>query len=297
MIMRLKSIYYCVRNNLLMLHLDRFLVLLKCVWLPLATVYGASMLIYPWFAGGFAWSHVQDVWERWQSLNVGMLAFLSSIVALNISRIKEEKQREREFIASKAFLPAALSELTTYFHDCSNILLRGWRTTSGERPSSMALPTPPKDYRDVFRDCIRHASPPIGAYLSQMLVLMQIQEARLLSYVYQDASDAYFSPQKHNLIYHFRLLGEIQAITNKLFPFARSMADFDVSSLSWDDFHTAYANLEIPEEEIILQGQLNLESITKEFVKNPERRDARRQAPALGGGHEIRSTRRSHNVS
>lgn len=72
------------------------------------------MFIYPWLNLGWSWGLVEDVWDRWQGLNVGMLAFISSVTAFNIGRYNAEKQREREFMASKAFLPDALSGLTSY---------------------------------------------------------------------------------------------------------------------------------------------------------------------------------------
>ena len=79
-------------------------------------IYLYSMVIFPLFEGNFSWKYLQSVWHSWQGLNVGILAFVSSVIALNISRYNANKQRERNFIAARAFLPEAFSELTKYFN-------------------------------------------------------------------------------------------------------------------------------------------------------------------------------------
>ena len=87
---------------------DTLVSLLNGIGVPATIIYFSCMLLYPWIDGNFYWSHVQDIWDRWQSLNVGVLAFISSIIAFNISRFNANKQREREFTAAKAFLPMTL---------------------------------------------------------------------------------------------------------------------------------------------------------------------------------------------
>jgi hypothetical protein len=71
---------------------DALVNLLNFVGLLAASLYAFCMLIWPWIAGCGDWGYVQNVWNRWQSLNVGMLAFISSITAFNISRYNAEKQ-------------------------------------------------------------------------------------------------------------------------------------------------------------------------------------------------------------
>ncbi|MEW8626991.1 MAG: hypothetical protein AB2551_14655 [Candidatus Thiodiazotropha sp.] len=85
------------------------------IGVPFAFLYFISMFIIPLVDNALNWGGIQNVWDRWQSLNVGMLAFISSITAFNISRFNANKQRERDFLAAKAFLPDALSELIDYF--------------------------------------------------------------------------------------------------------------------------------------------------------------------------------------
>ncbi len=74
------------------------------------------MLAYPWFVRPRGWEHVQLVWDHWQGLNVGKLAFLSSVIEFNISCYNAEQQRAHKFLAAKAFLPIALDGLCSYFN-------------------------------------------------------------------------------------------------------------------------------------------------------------------------------------
>lgn len=90
---------------------ETYVRILNTVGLPFVGLYVTSMFVVPWFHGSRDWRYVQNVWYDWQSLNVAMLAFLSSIVAFSIGRYNAEKQRERNFTAAQAFLPESLSEL------------------------------------------------------------------------------------------------------------------------------------------------------------------------------------------
>lgn len=157
---------------------DKFVRVLSYIGFSLAMLYAVCMFIIPFVLGGCDWPYVQNVWHRWQSLNASMLALVSSIIALNISLLKAENQRERNFLASKAFLPAALSELTAYFEESALLLKQGWASETGSKPG-IKLPPPPKEYKSVFADCIRHATPDVGDYLSQILVWLQVHDSRL----------------------------------------------------------------------------------------------------------------------
>ena len=95
----------------------------NCIGLPLTVVFAFSMIVWPWIAGRGNWGHVQDVWDRWQSLNVGLMAFIASVAAFNIARYNADRQRARDFLAAKASLPATLSSLNSYFNASARLLL------------------------------------------------------------------------------------------------------------------------------------------------------------------------------
>jgi len=206
------------------------------------------MFIFPWFNGG--WIYVQDVWDRWQGLNVGMLAFASSATAFSISKYNANKQREREFLAAKAFLPAAYSELTEYFKSSARVLLEGWNAST-ER---------------VVENCIRHAKPEVGDYLSRILFRLQVHDSRLRSFVEELCGRKGFEPDRYNLIAYMYSLGELQALINKNFEFARNTSEFDPSYLDWESFSNAYANLGIHIELIYVDETFDLEKFTKRGI-------------------------------
>ncbi len=256
---------------------DTLVTLLNLIGIPIVALYVGSMFVYPWFASDWTWTSVENVWDRWQSLNVGMLAFVSSIAAFNIGRYNAEKQREREFMASKAFLPDALSGLASYFAD-SAVLLRQWWEASQGGSINTALPIPPLEFKEVFRDCIRHADREVGEYLARILKRLQVHAARLAAYVDQQSDDTWVSPHQHNLINYIYRLGELQAMVNRLFPFARGQEPLDTSALTWEDFKDAYGNLDFWIENIHIDDANNLEAFTKRALGRSDLMDTQQAA-------------------
>jgi hypothetical protein len=248
---------------------DTFIKILNFIGIPATLFYAFSMLVYPWIDNRWNWGQVQNVWDRWQSLNVGVLAFIASITAFNISRFKAKKQRERDFLATKAFLPSALSELVGYFKASAAIFIKGWDVRRGQR-LEVTTPRLPEGYKEVFQECIRYAEPDVGDYLSKILVRLQIHNSRLEGFVtaINDVSD--ISPNRHNLISYLYRLGELQALVGKLFPFARNEEDFDSNPLSWEDFRNAYGGLEVWIEDFRIDDTMNLEDFTKRAIARGE---------------------------
>tara|TARA_R110001599_G_scaffold144698_3_gene326467 strand:+ start:3794 stop:4495 length:702 start_codon:yes stop_codon:yes gene_type:complete len=212
------------------------------------------MFIVPWFSGSKDWGYVHGVWYDWQSLNVAMLAFLSSIVAFNIGRYNAEKQRERNFTAAKAFLPESLSELVSYFKASARLLEEAWEKLDSmqnhvREPLISPVPNLPTQYKEVFARAIEHAEPDVGKYLAYILMRLQIHHARI-----KELHDA-FGPGGNliivpaNIMSYLYGLAELLALVNRLYGFARNMEPFNDKALSWDDYGNAYANLDIYPEE------------------------------------------------
>jgi hypothetical protein len=164
-----------------------FLINKKYWFLPLTIIflfYFYFMFISPLFHGGL--NGLLKVLSSWQSLNAGFLAFASSIIAFSIARYNAEKQREREFVAAKAFLSEALSDLSAYFEQSATLYTEAYQRASNEQDScktrlKSTLPILPKGYREVFRNCIHSATPDVGEHLARILSLLQIHVARLTS--------------------------------------------------------------------------------------------------------------------
>jgi len=226
-----------------------------------AVIYIVSMFLVPAFSGD--WGYVQRVWHNWQSFNVGMLAFLSSVVALNISIYNATTQKGREFIAARAFLPEALSDLSAYFNDCAPVLKNAYDRAKNKEdkcktPLKGSIPELPSTYKATFTNCIKFSDPDTGDYLANVLVLLQVHHSRIqdLSQNFSEDSSTLVLPQ--NVMSYIFCLAELKALVGKAFCFARGRGQLDDSSLSIDLLHNAYHNLKICVEKID-----GLESLTQ----------------------------------
>jgi hypothetical protein len=211
------------------------------------------MFIDPLLYGG--WSAGMKVWSSWQSLNVGFLALTSSMIAFYITSYNAGKQREREFVAAKSFLPEALSELTSYFKQSALLYAEAFERASDDNDICKTqlksnLPVLPQNYKSVFKQCIHSATPDIGEHLADILSKLQVHHARLSSEYEEFKPSSYMMKIPHNIMGNIFCLGEIQALVNKTFSFARGEEDMDFSPLTRDDLVTAYRNLKIEIEEI-----------------------------------------------
>lgn len=234
-------------------NIENFIKLVNIASVLTFTAYSYAMFIAPFFDGGGSWKHVHSVWYSWQALNVGMLAFGSSVIAFNISRYNAMKQREREFVAARAFLPESLSELTHYFQACSPLLQEAWNCSDDhfDRCTSAltnSLPSLPPSYKSTFSSCISTAEGDVAEYLAYILMRLQIHHSRLTSMVNSFSEDSHYVGAVNIMTYMY-CLAELQALINKLFDFARGLDDFDSSLLTLEQYSTAYNVLDIEVED------------------------------------------------
>jgi len=242
---------------------SRFVDIANYVGWPLLAIYGFSVFVYPWPASGWNWQHAQLVLDRWQTLNAGALAFIASLVAFNISRYNEDRQREREFTAAKAALPSALSSLCEYCLQSAEVFCALAKPV-GVMPRKITCPVLPADCKPVFTECIRHADPEIGDYLANILVRLQIHDARIRSAVGQPARRRFVD--KPALISYSLRLGELHSLICNLFAFARSEEPFQLRDLTWEDFRNSYSILKIDDAELYIDESMNLVAFTQRWL-------------------------------
>lgn len=213
-------------------------------------VYLTFMLIAPLLTRD--WTYIQEVWDRWQALNVGVLAFASSIIAFNISKYRENEQRERRFIAARAFLPHALSELTSYCESSSTLLREAWNvlvnTGESRTPLKSRLPKLPESYKETFSRCISDASPDVADYMASILVKLQVHNSRLENLRRSFGVDGFTVWNERTIMIYLYGLGELHALISRLFDYARGEKDFDDSRLLWKDYYNTYCCLDIHTE-------------------------------------------------
>lgn len=234
-------------------------------------IYVFSMFIYPFVTieGDLRmkWTHVQFVWDRWQSLNVGFIALVSSVIALKITTYKDSEQRKRNFLSAKAFLPEALNELIEYFQFSAKIYIQLWEAEEDEIHKLPALENhQPKGYKNIFSDCIRYAEPDVAEYLSRILSKLQVHNARLA--YYWSYPFYRLDRNKFTLLDNMYRLGELQSLTAKLFDFGRGIADFDKKDITIEDLNNAYMNLDILVEEYAIDAGSSLDSYMKTRLAN-----------------------------
>ncbi len=223
----------------------------------LAYVFG--MFIFPIWKSTGDWKYIHDVWYSWQGLNVGMLAFASSLIAFNISRYNANKQTEREFIASKAFLPQALSLLCNYLEISSKVVIeaadRSRDRKKRAKPFTSAVPNLPSYHAEVFKDCIKHAPPEVGKYLAKILRLLQIHHSRMEEMPAESGGNyAYYKSCLYSL-------AELQFLVDGLFDFARDESDFEGVVYNWPQFAAIYRRYSMD-----LDNYPKLEEFTKSLI-------------------------------
>jgi hypothetical protein len=239
---------------------DTWVKVVNWIGIPSILLFLICMVAVPWISSDLDWDYVQAVWDRWQTFNAAMLAFLSSWIAFNIAKFNAKKQREREFVAARAFLPQALSELSQYFSACAKYLMAALdQCNEGTDQLSVqtSAPTPPEIYQSIFSDCIRLAEPDVSEHLAAILRDLQIHLSRMKELGQQDRNSTLIIGSM-NITSYMYSLGKLQVMVNRLFDFARGTRDFTAGKFVWEDFRNAYGVFDWHVEDI--EG---LESLTK----------------------------------
>ena len=240
--------------------LPRWIKTQNCLSFLLAVffaIYLMAMVIYPVVHGD--WEYVLSVWYRWQGLNVGVLAFTSSIIFFYAAKFNSKKQREREFIAAKAFLPQAVNELISFHVQSIEMYKKVWAGV-------LHIPRPiqPTKYRDVFRNCIRHSDNRVGDILTDVLVSLQVQMS--ISDMVANNLDRYDDIDKSSVVYYIFDSVRLLIVLDKVFNFTNKDIGCIPLDLSSSDFEAMYRELEINPSEYIADNGEDLNFLTSRYV-------------------------------
>lgn len=197
------------------------------------------MVITPFFAGD--WHYVQTVWERWQALNVGIVALVGSLIALNISAYLANNQREREFRAARAHLPSALGQLNNYTKLSAVYYKKAWRSLNEKTTFNESPPDEPENYQQVFTECIRHAPPNVGDWLAKIIKDLQTHSVLMTKLRSDFENPSLPVLTRYNLIGYTYELGRLQALINRLSSFAKGEDNFVGGSITQKDFELAHS--------------------------------------------------------
>jgi hypothetical protein len=151
----------------------------KIYWLyGLVGAYFLWQGLYPLCLYEHYWPCALIFWEDWQTLTAAIIALCASAIVLHTTQHEEEEQRKRSFVASRAFLPHALADLTRYCDECietyCDYLLTGERTE--------ILKEVPESAYKTIKECILYATPEVGEYLSKVVGKFQVQNSRFHSH-------------------------------------------------------------------------------------------------------------------
>lgn len=196
--------------------------------------------------------------KDWQTLNSAIIALIASAIALYANQYSEIKQKERDFIAAKAFLPDALSELNGYLEKSAKIYLEIYEFKKNKQVNvnlSVKLSNPlaelPNKYKSVFRDCIHSGESSVGIYLSEFLRKLQVHNSRMAS-TYRNLGDSENDYSTLESVSTDILnTAELYAMLGRLFPFSRNESELNISKLKPAEINIGYPNLKIDSTEII----------------------------------------------
>ncbi|WP_228025393.1 hypothetical protein [cf. Phormidesmis sp. LEGE 11477] len=227
------------------------------MWIPKAWHYGVATVVFllwfvsavvaPWFLNGFDWMAVQEVWERWQTLNAGMVALTAGVVAFAGSQFWEWRSSLRRQIAARAYMPFVLSELQTYTAQGFELLLELLdRTGPNDRvepgPLRQSPPELPEGFKNSFQEIIEYGTPNIRQYVSVLLSEIQIMHSRLQALTSSldrpDYGRRTLLVLRINMLDYIRYLGVISTRVDLLYAYARYEAnDVDPEGMLLENLH------------------------------------------------------------
>ncbi len=225
---------------------------LNILGVPLLVVYFVCMVVYPFFQGN--WAHVHSVWHSWQTVNMGVLALLSSLIAFNISRYRVEEQRKRELIAATSFLSQALSDLSSYLTDCADILSQGRdatkdnKTAEGEFFQGEITPLN-SSVKQVFSECIRHGDADLSKHLANILSKVQINSSRIRDLSIKTSQNSNIIISRRTIKYRLFDVAELQALVNAIFHLLE-IRKVVLAKIGLKEFTDAYHNLNLDSQMI-----------------------------------------------
>lgn len=143
-----------------------------------------AMIVYPILSTYFDWLEIQNIWDRWQTLNSGMIALVAAMIAIYAAQYTENARRQRELIAARALLPLALSELHNYCSAIAAFITLGyqeWRADPviDKLPTDNKVPDKPSSWVfEAFKNCMVHTNENEAKFMASILSDVQIIDAR-----------------------------------------------------------------------------------------------------------------------
>ena len=249
-------------------------------------LYIISMVIIPFNEGG--WVYTLKTWQDWQSFNTGVIAIFAAIIAtvtaINIDEnVKEREesrrsyeqqqiidQRRREFIAARAFLPNALSNITHYAQNCTvnirSVYIKGRLNTFLTLEQKQELTdkfrkAEPYELEKVFQECIKLGDEEESNQISKLLIELQVFISRMK--IFEKDSDIPISYMREMLIYSVYFQFKIDGF----YDFARKGQPIRSPSSNAESYYSRLSTLGDDDEVISNKTDKLLETYINRYVK------------------------------
>lgn len=198
------------------------------------SIYFAAIAIIPAYKSELDWIKIQNIWDRWQTLNASMIALVASLIAFKATTYHYKYDRENNFRAAKAKLGHALNDISTFTNECAaahkQMYWYAINNTPRERyQNNVISPSRPDEAINIFVECIRYSDANVGRYLAKILEELQIMHARVESI---QNTNIIFIPLDISEISNIRYIAETRLKIDNLFSFARNENDFSASESS-----------------------------------------------------------------
>lgn len=210
--------------------------------ISLFVVWVTASVFIPAIASGGNWLELQLVFERWQSVNMGILAITASMIAITSAHIREAIDRNRSKIAAQSALPRAASELSEYisksiqYLDAAAIVVEsGSYKIEG---FGKAIPIRPTEYYDVFQRNYKYGAETLVGQLSLIETSMQVHTSRMNGLGRSLTRDDQTVVTMLNIADYLRQAAGIGARVNRLFEYGRNGAEIRKDPFKVDDLAT-----------------------------------------------------------
>ena len=226
-------------------------------------IYFFAMVVIPLW--GWDWRYAQSVWDRWQSLNTGILALVAALWTLRILRAQIQQtsshfdtERQAKERAATSVLSGALSEVVEYARQSaatiSQMLAAPDEMEIGETGNREPFHVPVLSVEVIttIKECIEFAREEEAAKaLSRILKWYQVQRSRLISLCadvnYPKRANKFRITLPFQISEHQLDAAIVHASAEVLFEFARSDGMLPVQNLTVDDVIRALALCDAPD--------------------------------------------------
>lgn len=204
----------------------------------IAITYIVSMVVIPIYSieGNIftKWHYLQSVSSHWQSLNVGILAFISAMIALSRTQYSEQQKQKSRLHATRSILQITLSNLSNYCEESIEHLktcreyIKLHDSNEKTKIPSKSLPIPIDDI-EALKDCLLYFEHRDAIQITTLIMQIQIQNSKMKQLIKE-----LNNPTKDGVIKLFsidnvdtplRSTINLQAMVNETFDFARFLSN------------------------------------------------------------------------